>query len=390
MRKQLIKLTRTATNRVDTQVIAIVLLYTLLSMVITSQIYWNDSLNVLMSTHENRVLSLYSALETKLSPDSFHEINSYDDIHTALYHDTVDLMLDLKQATGVLYLYTAKVNENGEFIYLVDGLEEHLDYRYPGDPIEAEIIPRMERALHGEIVMPERILDTDWGKIFISYVPFHDKTGEILGVIGVEFDASNSFNTYTDLKTNSILICVGLIVSATLLTVYLFRRITNPLYLDKNTQDMPTGLKNRNAYEVDISNLVARQQAEGVGMVVIDVNGLKMVNDRLGHLAGDNYIELVAQAISSSLTEKMVGYRTGGDEFAVLVPHATQNELVKFIEICTSRIRSQKTFHDMRCSAACGYAIHTSTLDVTLKDTYERADKFMYEEKRRQKDCAER
>ena len=71
----------------------------------------------------------------------------------------------IREISGVRYLYTAKMNEDGEFVYLIDCLDQsEPDFRYPGDLIEHEIYPDMQRALDGQKVLPDRIKDTEWGK----------------------------------------------------------------------------------------------------------------------------------------------------------------------------------------------------------------------------------
>lgn len=377
-------------HRVDFQVLAIVLLYTFISIILTSQIYWKYTFDVLMGTHANQVYSLYHAVEAKLDPDTFLLINSPEDMGTDLYIDAVNTLLDLKLSSGVLYLYTAKVNEEGQFVYVIDGLEEHLDFRVPNAPIEPEIIFKMEQALSGVESMPQKILHTEWGEIFMAYLPFHDQQNNILGVVGIEFDASESYQTYTDLKVATLYMCIFLLISAAFLAYYVFRRITNPLYLDKHTKDTPTGMRNRNAYEVDLNNLNARGHFQNIGVIVADINGLKEVNDRLGHQAGDKYISLVAESIHLTKPDSMVGYRTGGDEFVIFVESATIEDLERFVDICSSRVRSQKLYSDMRCSVACGFSIFDETQDKNLLDTLERADQTMYQEKRRQKESKER
>lgn len=377
-------------SRVDLQVIMIVAIYTFISLLFTSQIYWKYTFEVLMKSQEERVTALYAAIESKLNPDTFLHINSPEDMETELYKEAMNTLLDMKQSSGVLYLYTAKPNEEGHFVYIVDGLEPHLDFRFPGDLIEEEIEFKMETALSGVEAMPEKILHTEWGEIFIAYMPFHDEDGTVLGVVGIEFDASESYQTYLELKKSTIISGVTLILTGVLFCVWQFKRISNPLYLDKNTQDTPTGMKNRNAYEVDLNNLIARGKSKDIGVVVADINGLKQVNDRLGHSAGDKYISLVADCIKETKNDTMIGYRTGGDEFVIFVQDATEETLKKFVEICASRVKSQKYFTDMRCSLACGYCMFDPALDKTLEDTFNRADELMYVEKRRQKESEER
>lgn len=379
-----------ASKRVDFQVIGMVAVYTLIAAMLTAQVYWNYTLEVVMNSEARRVYSLYQAVEQKLNPDTFYDINSPEDMNTKLYQDATETLLDLKLASGVLYLYTAKLNENQEFVYVIDGLERDLDFRYPNDLIEEEIVFKMEIALSNQPAMPESILQTDWGEIFVAYMPFHDEEGEVIGVVGIEFDASENYETYEELKRTTTLIAAVLTLSAVIVSIYLFRRITNPLYLDKHTTDNFTGMRNRNAYEVDLNNFNAREDFDNTGVIVADINGLKEINDRLGHSAGDDYISLVAECIHLTKPDTMISYRTGGDEFVIFVRDTKAEDLQKFVEIFTSRVRSQKRFDNMRCSVACGFTIFSRENDKTLEDTIKRADKLMYVEKNKQKESQER
>lgn len=373
-------------NRVDFQVILIVVIYTLFATVFTSKIYWDYTFEIIMENQEERVEFVYNTIGNKIDSDTFLYINDASDMETDLYKTNKETLQNLKNDSGVLYLYTAKENENGEFVYVIDGLEEELDFRYPNDLIEEEIQVKMKRALEGESVKPTKILDTDWGYIYVAYYPFKDANGDILGVIGIEIDASNTYNTYLELKNTTNMMGIVLVVVAYILSKYLFKRISNPLYLDKNTKDTPTGLKNRNAFETDKNNLIVRGRHDDVGVIVMDINGLKEVNDRLGHASGDLYINLVAQAIKDTKTSKMIGYRTGGDEFVVFVQDVLEEELKTFIKICSARVANQKVSQDMRCSIACGYSVFNTEIDTDLEDVVNRADEYMYKQKRKQKE----
>lgn len=385
-----VKKPKSLSGRVDAQVLVMVVIFTLISCIVTSQLYWKYTLQVLMEIETQRAYALYTAIEDKLDPDTFLQINSFEDMETDLYKNGIQTLLDLKQSSGVLYLFTAKPTPEGDLVYVLDGLEPHLDFRYPYDLIEEEIEGKMAVALEGDVVMPKSILDTEWGYIFMAYLPFHDQNGEVIGVVGIEFDASESYYTYLDLKFLTFIMCLILTLMAGVLTVYLFRRITNPLYMDKHTKDTVTGMRNRNAYEVDLHNLNARGVFEGLGVVVADINGLKEVNDRLGHSAGDRYIELVAECIHQTKSDTTVSYRTGGDEFVIFVQDTNEADLAKFTDIFMSRVRSQKKYNDMRCSVACGFGIFDANQDNSLQETVDRVDERMYEEKRRQKEQQER
>jgi diguanylate cyclase (GGDEF)-like protein len=90
--------------------------------------------------------------------------------------------------------------------------------------------------------------------------------------------------------------------------------------------DPLTGLLNRRALERDLRRERARATRYGrrFSLVVIDVDGLKAVNDNEGHLAGDLYLRALATAFGDVLRSGDEAYRIGGDEFVVLLPETAE------------------------------------------------------------------
>ncbi|HEX5852097.1 MAG TPA: diguanylate cyclase [Solirubrobacteraceae bacterium] len=87
--------------------------------------------------------------------------------------------------------------------------------------------------------------------------------------------------------------------------------------------DPLTGMRNRRLFEHDLKLQVARSQryAEVAGLIVLDLDEFKSVNDTYGHKAGDDTLKAVARALTRRLRETDLVARLGGDEFAVLLPH---------------------------------------------------------------------
>jgi len=87
--------------------------------------------------------------------------------------------------------------------------------------------------------------------------------------------------------------------------------------------DPLTGLRNRRLFEHDLRLQVARSQRYGevAGLMVVDLDGFKQINDIHGHNVGDDTLKAVARALTRRLRETDLVARLGGDEFAVLLPH---------------------------------------------------------------------
>jgi diguanylate cyclase (GGDEF)-like protein len=88
--------------------------------------------------------------------------------------------------------------------------------------------------------------------------------------------------------------------------------------------DALTGVLNRRQFQVDVSRELGRTARHGAGfsLVMMDLDGLKTINDTLGHMAGDARLQSLGAALRTSLRREDTAYRIGGDEFAVLLPGA--------------------------------------------------------------------
>ena len=88
--------------------------------------------------------------------------------------------------------------------------------------------------------------------------------------------------------------------------------------------DELTGTLNRRGFEMALTRELgsAQRDPDASGIVImIDLDGFKLVNDRFGHAAGDAYLQLVGRTLMDSLRSGDVVARMGGDEFAVILPH---------------------------------------------------------------------
>ena len=88
--------------------------------------------------------------------------------------------------------------------------------------------------------------------------------------------------------------------------------------------DPLTGLANRRAFEQALELRLAHDSRETFAVLMLDVDGLKQVNDARGHAAGDAVLKRVASVISSDLRETDLATRWGGDEFVLLMPGVDQ------------------------------------------------------------------
>lgn len=110
--------------------------------------------------------------------------------------------------------------------------------------------------------------------------------------------------------------------------------------------DPLTGLLNRRALDRDLRQALAaaRRRQQCLSVVMIDVEGLKTINDRLGHAAGDDALRAVATNLASALRSGDNAYRIGGDEFVLLLPELHPEDVDGVMERTTVGARGAFTW----------------------------------------------
>ena len=140
--------------------------------------------------------------------------------------------------------------------------------------------------------------------------------------------------------------------------------------------DALTGLFSRHAYSAALDKYKADMPKKLVAFS-IDINGLKIANDTLGHEAGDELICGAADCIRKVFFECGSCYRTGGDEFIVLaeLKDSTAEELLKELEIKAGQWKGQSV---SSLSLSAGYATLEEHKGFTCEELVREADKWMY------------
>jgi diguanylate cyclase (GGDEF)-like protein len=141
-----------------------------------------------------------------------------------------------------------------------------------------------------------------------------------------------------------------------------------------------TKLYNRWFY-VDEINRLERAGLEPVTIVIADLNGLKAVNDRFGHAAGDALLRRAGEVFREVVESPAHAARIGGDEFAVLLPATDARDAAALIEDIRSVIDLNNQFYPgAPLSFALGLA--TSRPRERLEEVVKRADQRMYRAKK--------
>ncbi len=153
---------------------------------------------------------------------------------------------------------------------------------------------------------------------------------------------------------------------------------------DKAYKDELTGVKNKHSYAdfEDMLNDKIRKEGEAeFAIVILDLNGLKQVNDNLGHQSGDLFIQQGCSIICNIFSHSPV-YRVGGDEFVVVAQGGDYNNLDKLLAELSEVNKNNHENHEV--TMAFGEAKFQDK-DRFVSDVFERADSKMYKKKKEMK-----
>ena len=159
-----------------------------------------------------------------------------------------------------------------------------------------------------------------------------------------------------------------------LISIYLGTEISNHLLLDRleemSTTDALTGLKNRTA----MLQTMSRIEGAACGIVNLDLNGLKTVNDTMGHDAGDRLLILAAEALKKVYYVGDI-HRTGGDEFIVLLPGIGEETFYRKLERFKAAMEKN---NEVRFAIGA----YWSDGSMALSTAFRMADDAMYADKK--------
>lgn len=148
-----------------------------------------------------------------------------------------------------------------------------------------------------------------------------------------------------------------------------------------STHDPLTGLYNRLYFEEELERL-ERSRLFPIGVVMIDVDGLKQINDTLGHAAGDTILQKAARVLTSVFRGEDMVARIGGDEFVVLLPGADEAAVSNALERVRVNLAEQPSISgEMPLSLSLGMS--SAMQPGTLLDALKVADECMYRNKSR-------
>jgi len=165
------------------------------------------------------------------------------------------------------------------------------------------------------------------------------------------------------------------------------RMAREQMYVDKIAYiDTLTGAHNQNAYqelEENYQILIDKEEDLNFGLVVCDVNNLKIINDTMGHKSGDELLQSVFVLLRNTFLHSTI-YRVGGDEFVVLLKDIDYVKRIELFNNIRETIYNNQNIGEGPVMAI-GVSVYKKETDKKLSDVFAREDEIMYIDKERLK-----
>lgn len=143
--------------------------------------------------------------------------------------------------------------------------------------------------------------------------------------------------------------------------------------------DSLTGLYNRAYFEEEMKRLNTTRKYP-VGIIMVDIDNLKFVNDVFGHFKGDELLKHLANILTSIFRKEDVVARIGGDEFAIILPNVDEGTTQSFCKRITNACKDSNPGLLINLTVSIGYAIQYGQYR-DMQEALKVADKHMYKDK---------
>ncbi len=380
-------------------IIALVLI--LLSNIIMGVTLVMMSRKALREQIEQRMLDVANTAAFQLDGNALRNLTA-DDKDKPNYIESLDILRSFQHSINLDYIYAVRAEKDGTFTFLIDP-----DPDSPGEYGSLiESTEAIRKAAEGTAAVDKQAYTDQWGRFYSAFSPVFDSDGKVAAIVGVDFNADwydsvlNSHKIVVIILT-MIVVTMGLVLMFTLHAFVLedekneYKKQLEETREREREQkqelgsakllaytDPLTGVKNKLAYieQVEIIDKdIEYGRIEQFGIVVFDLNGLKVINDTLGHDEGDKYIKSGSRLICKKFCHSPV-YRIGGDEFVVIL----QGTDYKFREdlLAEFELQVEKNIDKGEVVVATGMSVFDRDQDTDFVSVFARADRKMYDQKR--------
>jgi Methyl-accepting chemotaxis protein len=262
----------------------------LLSSLTIQYFAYQTSESTIENTMGHMTKDIVQSVNTIIDPDNFATLKTAEDMNTDTYILLRQKLYDLKKTMGLQYLYTMKKQEDGKYIYVVDGFKDgDKDASLLGD-VEDELSDKTKASFEG-VGSYELNYTKEWGWLLSAYAPIKNKSGEVVGVIGADFNADYMVDQLAQAKQKMAIIVLIIVIISILMAVGVSFMIINALrklqskiqIVKEGDLTIPIAMKRKdevgdlsNAFQLMVNNMssIIKHIRSDSGVVVKEVDAL--------------------------------------------------------------------------------------------------------------------
>lgn len=365
-----------------------IIIISVLSIVSALSIYSNIEALMIEEKGKNAMsVSIAVAKIVEQNNPSFHRLLKVDEYkvenYDVIYHAQMQqIFREIREKTGVKFLYCGKRISENEIIYIFDG-EAPVSELY--SPLgSSDNLDVMEQTIYRSKTSGYTpiIDDPDWGTLLTGMTPILDpSTGEAVAHIGVDVSVDSIHTSLINIQ-KVLMLNAAMITIITSLIIYRLLCMTSIF----TENDYLTGLHSKGYHDRFLEQQIKKSTNTGrqFPLIMIDFDDFKLINDEYGHHFGDRVLKAVSEIIKVCTRSVDCCSRYGGDEFVIILSEANLEYaglvcqwLLKEVSYLTI-----KTKDDISVPVSISIGIALWKKGMTSEQILECADKALYHSKR--------
>lgn len=204
------------------------LLISVLTIGILSSVFYQQSYRLIVNNMGQRGIETAELAAEKIRLAEFEELKTQADEEKTNYMMMRQELINIRRASGAKYLYTMRMNEKGEYVYVIDGADfSDKEAAHIGEVEEA--YPGYGDAIQGMAYMSDEINTSEYGCLLSSYYPLKNEGGKVVGFVGVDYDVTEEYEAFEKFKIVILLISLGMLIISATLGMIVSKKISTPI-----------------------------------------------------------------------------------------------------------------------------------------------------------------
>ncbi|PAB58053.1 methyl-accepting chemotaxis protein [Anaeromicrobium sediminis] len=296
-------------------------------------IVYHQNYKLLVHNVGNNALKIAQVASEKIDVEEFKKLKTVDDMEKASYKKMQEDLNYIRNIGGAKYLHTIRVNENGEYVYVVDSdVEQETEI---GE--EAEFYSEYEYVMKGNPYIDDVIWIDQYGILISSQYPIKDENGAVVGFVGVDYDVETEYHAFHKMKQNIIIMALGLLILTSILGVILLKKVTKPI---ETIAKVANKVAN---YDLTVENINIKSKDE-IGQLAEAFNRMvENLRQLINHITSTSEnLGAFSQQVAASTQQS----NSMADQVAQTMDQLAKNA----IEEATSIEQATKTINEMAAS----------------------------------------